>query len=334
MPPKEPWRSNMQDIQESRGRAARDARSARRAADAAVIHGREQWMQAGQPSSGPEQQSMQPGSQRWRKLKELEETVDRRQQLMSLEAEQAEQQRQQFFIRQQHLQQEEMQLGNLKHLLVQQQQMLDQQSQTLLARAWNLQAKEMLLEERATAEIGVLQGTSSSSAAEVPKTDVKHEATSSPSAMAAPVQSHPEPAFVENTYAPVTTVVEVAPEHVDIEVELGRDRKLLKITDDFRAQFTGFTLDFQKLKTPPKIVVLQHGCHLEVKGAKVGDVVVAIAHPAGYLLHEATSIEQAAGYICEATSMTVRRRVARPAVKDPRNVSARKQVLPYPAYNP
>ena len=98
MPPKEPWRSDMQDSQESRGRVARDARSARRAADAAVIHGREQWMQAGQPSSGPEQQSMQPGSQRWRKLKELEETVDRRQQLMSLEAEQAEQQRQQFFI--------------------------------------------------------------------------------------------------------------------------------------------------------------------------------------------------------------------------------------------
>ena len=199
----------------------------------------------------------------------------------------------------------------------------------------------MLLEERATAEIGVLQGTSSSSAAEVPKTDVKHEATSSPSAMAAPVQSHPEPAFVENTYAPVTTVVEVAPEHVDIEVELGRDRKLRHITDDSLAEFTGFTLDFKKLKTPPTITALQRGIPFELKGALVGDVVVAVKHPAGYLLSEATSIDQAAGYICEATSMTVRRRVAPPAVNDPRNVSGklrvndyRKQVLPYPAYNP
>jgi len=338
MPPKEPWRSNMQDIQESRGRTAREARSARRAADAAVIHGREQWVQAGQPSSGPEQQSMQPGSQRWRKLKELEETVDRRQQLM---AEQAEQQRQQFFIRQQHVQQEEEQLANLKHLLVQQQQMLSQQSQTLHGYAWNLQAKEMLLEERATAEIGFLQGTSSSSAAEVPKTEVKHEATSSPSAMAAPVQSYPEPAFVETTYEPVTAVVEVAAEHVDIEVDLGKDRKLQKITDDFRAHFTGFTLDFQKLKTPPMIVVLQLGIPLELKGALVGDVVVAIAHPAGYLLHEAKSIDEAALYICEATSMTVRRRVSPPAVNDPRNKSGklrvleyRKPVLPYPAYYP
>ena len=199
----------------------------------------------------------------------------------------------------------------------------------------------MLLEERATAEIGVLQGTSSSSAAEVPKTEVKHEATSSPSAMAAPVQSYPEPAFVESTYEPVTTVVEVAPEHVDIEVELGRDRKLRKITDDSLAHFTGFTLDFQKLKTPPTIVALQRGIPFELKGALVGDVVVAVKHPAGYLLSEATSIDQAAGYICEATSMTVRRRVAPPAVNDPRKVSGklrvndyRKQVLPYPAYNP
>ena len=199
----------------------------------------------------------------------------------------------------------------------------------------------MLLEERATAEIGVLQGTSSSSAAEVPKTEVKHEATSSPSAMAAPVHSYAEPAFVESTYEPVTAVVEVAAEHVDITVDLGKDRKLQKITDDFRAHFTGFTLDFQKLKTPPTIVVIQRGIPFELKGALLGDVVVAIAHPAGYLLHEATSIEQAAGYICEATSMTVRRRVARPAVNDPRNVSGklrvndyRKQVLPYPAYNP
>ena len=338
MPPKEPWRSNMQDIQESRGRTAREARSARRAADAAVIHGREQWVQAGQPSSGPEQQSMQPGSQRWRKLKELEETVDRRQELIAAEAEQH---RQQLFIRQQHVQQEEEQLANLKHLLVAQQQMLSQQSQTLHGYAWNLQAKEMLLEERANAEIGFLQGTSSSSAAEVPKTEVKHEATSSPSAMAAPVQSYPEPAFVETTYEPVTAVVEVAAEHVDLEVDLGSGRKLQEITADFRAHFTGFTLDFQKLKTPPKIVVLQHGCHLEVKGAKVGDVVVAIAHPAGYLLHEAKSIDEAALYICEATSMTVRRRVSPPAVNDPRNKSGklrvleyRKPVLPYPAYYP
>jgi hypothetical protein len=281
---------------------------------------------------------MQPGSQRWRKLKELEETVDRRQELIAAEAEQH---RQQLFIRQQHVQQEEEQLANLKHLLVAQQQMLSQQSQTLHGYAWNLQAKEMLLEERANAEIGFLQGTSSSSAAEVPKTEVKHEATSSPSAMAAPVQSYPEPAFVETTYEPVTAVVEVAAEHVDLEVDLGSGRKLQEITADFRAHFTGFTLDFQKLKTPPKIVVLQHGCHLEVKGAKVGDVVVAIAHPAGYLLHEAKSIDEAALYICEATSMTVRRRVSPPAVNDPRNKSGklrvleyRKPVLPYPAYYP
>ena len=153
MPPKDHWRSDMQDIQESRGRAARLARSARRAADAAVIHGREQWVQAGQPSSGPEQQSIQPGSQRWRKLKELEANVDRRQQLMSVEAEQVEQERQQLFLRQQNVQQEEEQLANLKNLLVQQQQMLSQQSQTLHGYAWNLQAKEMLLEERASAEI-------------------------------------------------------------------------------------------------------------------------------------------------------------------------------------
>ena len=134
----------------------------------------------------------------------------------------------------------------------------------------------------------------------------------------------------------------VAAEHVDLEVELGRDRKLQEITADFRAHFTGFTLDFQKLKTPPKIVVLQHGCHLEVKGAKVGDVVVAIEHPAGYLLHEAKSINEAAMYICEATSMTLRRPVSPSrAVSDPRNLSGklrvkeyRKQVLPYPAYYP
>ena len=151
----------------------------------------------------------------------------------------------------------------------------------------------------------------------------------------------PEPAFVETTYEPVTAVVEVAAEHVDIEVDLGRDRKLQEITADFRAHFTGFTLDFAKLKTPPKIVVLQHGCALEVKGAKVGDVVVAIEHPAGYLLHEATSIEEAAVYICEATSMTLRRRISPPDVNDPRNVSGklrvleyRKPVLPYPAYYP
>ena len=117
MPPKEPWRSNMQDIQESRGRSARDVRSARRAADAAVIHGREQWVQAGQPSSGPEQQSMQPSSQRWRKLKELEANVDKRNELMSL--------------RQQSLNQEEEQLAKLKNVLVQQQVMLTQQTQFL-----------------------------------------------------------------------------------------------------------------------------------------------------------------------------------------------------------
>ena len=99
-------------------------------------------------------------------------------------------------------------------------------------------------------------------------------------------------------------------------------------------------MDFSKPKTPPKIVVLQHGCHLEVKGAKVGDVVVAIQHPVGYLLHQATSIHEAAMYVCEATSMTLRRKVSHsPAVSDPRNVSGKlrvkeypKQVLPYPAH--
>ena len=143
----------MQDMQESRGRAARDARSARRAADAAVIHGWEQWVQAGQPSSGPEQQSMQPGSQRWRKLEELEANVDKRNELMSL--------------RQQSLNHEEEQLAKLKNVLVQQQVMLTQQSQFLNGYAWQMQSKEMLLEERASAEIGPLQSTSSSSTAAV-----------------------------------------------------------------------------------------------------------------------------------------------------------------------
>ena len=109
MPPKQQWRSDMQDIQESMGRASRDTRSARRAADVAVSHGREQWLQAGQPSSGPEQQSMQPSSQRWRKLKELEANVDKRQELIAVQADQAadqaEQQRQQLCLRQQSLQQ-------------------------------------------------------------------------------------------------------------------------------------------------------------------------------------------------------------------------------------
>jgi hypothetical protein len=285
---------------------------------------------------------MQPGSQRWRKLKELEANVDKRQELMVVQAEQAEQQRQQFCLRQQSLQQEEEQLANLKNLLVQQQVMLAQQSQYLHGYAWNTQMKEMLLEERASAEIGPLQSTSSSSTAAVlpVKTEVKHEDTSWASATATPVLPSPEPAFVETTYEPVTAVVEVAAEHVDLEVELGKDRKLQEITADFRAHFTGFTLDFKTLKAPPKIVVIQHGCHLEIKGAKVGDVVVAIQHPAGYRLHEASSINEAAMYICEATSMTLRRPVSSsPAVSDPRNVSGKlrvkeypKQVLPYPAY--
>ena len=331
----------MPDCQESRGKASRENRSARRAADAAVSQQREEWLQAGQPSSGPEQQSMQPGSQRWRKLKELEANVDKRQELLAVQAEQAEQQRQQYCLGQQNLQQEQQQLANLKNVLVQQQLMLAQQSQYLHGYAWNMQAKEMQLEERASAEIGPLQSTSSSSTAAVlpvPKTEVKLEAPSSPSATARPVS--PEPAFVETTYEPVTAVVEVAAEHVDLEVDLGRDRKLQEITADARAHFTGFTLDFSKPKTPPKIVVLQHGCHLEVKGAKVGDVVVAIQHPAGYHLHEASSIHEAAMYICEADSMTLRRQVSSsPAGSDPRNVSGKlrvkeypKQVLPYPAH--
>ena len=338
MPPKEQWRSDMQDVQESRGRSARDKRSARRAADAAVSNGREQWLQAGQPSSGPEQQHMQAGSQRWRKLKELEQNVDKRQELIAVQAEQAEQQHRH---RQQSLQQEEQQLANLKNVLIQQQNMLTQQSQYLHGYALNMQVKEMELEERASAEIGPLQSTSSSSTAVVMpvKTEVKHEDTSLASATATPVLPSTEPAFVETTYEPVTAVVEVLAEHVDLEVDLGRDRTIQEITTDSRAHFTGFTLDFAELKRPPKHVVLQHGCRLAVKGAKVGDVVVAIQHPAGYHLHQAKSIAEAAMYVCEATSMTLRRQVSSsPAGSDPRNVSGKlsvkvypKQVMPYPA---
>jgi hypothetical protein len=144
MPPKPPWRHEMQDVQESRGRASRNNRSVRRAADAAVQQQREEWCQAGQLSSGPSQQSMQPGSQRWRKLKELEANVDKRNELLNM---QAGQQHQQFLLRQQSWQHEEEQVAKLKNVLYQQQVMLTQQTQFLHGYAWTVQSKEMLFED-------------------------------------------------------------------------------------------------------------------------------------------------------------------------------------------
>ena len=107
---------------------------------------------------------MQPGSQRWRKLKELEANVDKQNELLKM---QAEHHHQQFMLNQESLQHEEEQLAKLKHVLYQQQVMLTQQTQFLHGYAWTVQSKEMLLEERAIAEVGPLQSTSSSSTAAV-----------------------------------------------------------------------------------------------------------------------------------------------------------------------
>ena len=341
MPPKEPWRSNMQDIQESRGRAARDTRSARRAADAAVIHGREQWLQAGQPSSGPEQQSMQPGSQRWRKLKELEANVDKRNELMTV---QAEQQHHQFWLRQQSLNQEEEQLAKLKNVLYQQQVMLTQQSQFLNGYAWTMQSKEMLLEERAMAELGFQPGTSSSSSAAVQPMPAPAPllSTSSPARPAPLLQHSPEPAFVETASLQSTAVIDVKDKHMIVEVNIEAALLFVEITDDFKAVFSNFTLDFKELKAPPKLVVLQHGSQLSVKGAKLGDVLTDAKHQSGKQLNRMKSVDDAVELICEATSLTFRRPVEHaPAVSDPRNVIGKlrvkvypKQVMPYPAIYP
>ena len=338
MPPKPPWRHEMQDVQESRGRASRDNRSARRAADAAVSQQREQWCQAGQPSSGPSQQAMQPSSQRWRKLKELEANVDKQHELMNV---QAEQQHHQFLLRQQSLQYEEEQLAKLKNVLYQQQVMLTQQTQFLHGYAWTVQSKEMLLEERAIAEVGPLQSTSSSSTGAVQPVPERAPllSTSSPSAKAIPVQPSPEPAFVQTTSEPVTAVIQVAADHVDLQVDIEVSLIFDEITDDFRAVFDGFTLDFKEHGKPPKLVVLQHGFQLFVKGAKLGDEVTGVKHPADKVLHRAKSIDEAVELLCESTSLTLRRPVSHtPAVNDPRRVDGKlrvkvypKPVYPYPA---
>ena len=338
MPPKQPWQNEMQDCQESRGRASRDNRSARRAADAAVSQQREQWSQAGQPSSGPSQQAVQPGSQRWRKLKELEANVDKQHELMNV---QAEQQHHQFLLRQQSLQQEEEQLAKLKNVLYQQQVMLTQQSQFLNGYAWTMQSKEMLLEERAMAELGLQPGTSSSSSAAVQPMQAPAPllSTSSQARPALLLQTMPEPAFVDTTYSQSTSVIEVKDKHMIVEVNIEAALLFVQITDDFKAVFSNFTLDFKELKAPPKLVVLQHGSQLSVKGAKLGDVLTDAKHHSGTQLNCTTTIDEAVELICEATSLTFRRPVEHaPAVSDPRNVSGKlrvkvypKQVMPYPA---
>ena len=96
---------------------------------------------------------------------------------------------------------------------------------------------------------------------------------------------------------------------------------MYEITDDFRVVFDGFTLDFKEHGKPPKLVVLQHGSHLFVQGAKLGDEVIGVKHPADKVLHRAKSIDAAAELLCESTSLTLRRLVApTPAVSDPRRV--------------
>ena len=330
-PPKQPWRHEMPDCQESRGRAARDNRSVRRAADAAVSQQREEWRQAGQPSSGPSQQSMQPSSQRWRQLKELEANVVKQNAFLSM---QAEHHHQQFLLRQQSVQHEEEQLAKLKNVLYQQQVMLTQQTQFLHGYAWTVQSKEMLLEDRAIAEVGPLQSTSSSSTAAVQPMPEPAPllSTSSPTR---PVQPSPEPAFLQTTLVSL----EVGADHVDLQVNIAVPLMLDEITDDFRAVFDGFTLDFKEHGKPPRLVVLQHGSHLFVQGAKLGDEVIGVKHPADKVLYGAKSIVAAAELLCESTSLTLRRLVApTPAVDDPRRVDGKlrvkvypKPVYPYPA---
>ena len=298
-------------------------------------------MQAGQPSSGPEQQSMQPGSQRWRKLKELEANVEKRNELMTV---QVEQQYHQFCLRQQSLNQEEEQLAKLKNVLYQQQVMLTQQSQFLNGYAWTMQSKEMLLEERAMAELGLQPGTTSSSSAAVQPMQAPAPllSTSSQARPALLLQTMPEPAFVDTTYSQSTSVIEVKDKHMIVEVNIEAALLFVQITDDFKAVFSNFTLDFKELKAPPKLVALQHGSQLSVKGAKLGDVLTDAKHQSGKQLNRTKSVDEAVELICEATSLTFRRPVEHaPAVSDPRNVSGKlrvkvypKQVMPYPANYP
>jgi hypothetical protein len=71
----QPWEE--EDLQESRGRRAREARKARRRADAGVQE-RAGWHEQGWVANHEPMLEMTPGSQRWRKLKELEKTVNNR----------------------------------------------------------------------------------------------------------------------------------------------------------------------------------------------------------------------------------------------------------------
>jgi hypothetical protein len=64
-----------EDLQESRGRRAREGRKARRAADAGVQE-RRGWHEQGWVANHEPMPEMTPGSQRWRRLKELERTVN------------------------------------------------------------------------------------------------------------------------------------------------------------------------------------------------------------------------------------------------------------------
>ena len=68
----QPWQE--EDFQESRGRRARENRKARRAADAGVQE-RQGWHEQGWVANHEPMPEMTPGTQRWRKLKELERTV-------------------------------------------------------------------------------------------------------------------------------------------------------------------------------------------------------------------------------------------------------------------
>ena len=64
-----------EDLQESRGRRAREGRKARRGADAGVQE-RRGWREQGWVANHEPMPEMTPGSQRWRRLKELERTVN------------------------------------------------------------------------------------------------------------------------------------------------------------------------------------------------------------------------------------------------------------------
>jgi len=64
-----------EDLQESRGRRAREGRKARRGADAGVQE-RRGWHEQGWVANHEPMPEMTPGSQRWRRLKELERTVN------------------------------------------------------------------------------------------------------------------------------------------------------------------------------------------------------------------------------------------------------------------